>query len=266
MINKTLYLHEMKKSIKLLLILGIVLTFYMVVIIGMYDPKMLDMLNQFYEMMPELMASMGMKTGTSNLLGFMISYLYGFIVLVFPMVFCIVRGNGLVAKYIDDGSMALLLSAPVKRKTIILTQLATLLSGILILVSYSTIVELIVANIKFPGELDISKLLLLNLFLLCLHLFIAGICFLSSCIFSEFKNSLAFGAGIPCVMFVLQMLANVGEKSEFVKYFTFFTLFDPYEIIKYSVLAIIGPLVLFIGSVVMFISGCVIFCKKDICV
>jgi len=51
-------------------------------------------------------------------------------------------------------------------------------------------------------------------------------CFVSSCIVSDTKYNVAFGAGIPIFMYVLQMLANVGGNAEKAKYFTFFTLFD----------------------------------------
>ena len=119
MINITLYLREMKKSIKMLLIFGVVITMYVCIIIGMYDPQMMETLDSFYDMMPELMASVGMSIGANSLMGFMVSYLYGFILLIFPMVFCILRGNGLIAKYMDSGAMSVLLAAPIKRKKIV---------------------------------------------------------------------------------------------------------------------------------------------------
>ena len=86
MINSTLYLREMKKSVKMLIIFGAVITMYVTIIIGMYDPEMMKMLDGFAEMMPELMAAVGMDTSANTLLGFMVSYLYGFIFLIFPSV------------------------------------------------------------------------------------------------------------------------------------------------------------------------------------
>ena len=105
MLNMTLYRREMKGSLKLLLIFAAIITMYVTIIISMYDPKMMETLDSFYEIMPELMAAVGMSTGAASLAGFLISYLYGFILLVFPMAFCILRGNGLIAKYTDTGSM-----------------------------------------------------------------------------------------------------------------------------------------------------------------
>lgn len=84
------------------------------------------------------MASVGMKAHASNLLGFMVSYLYGFILLIFPMVFSILRGNALIARYVDKGSMLSLVAAPVKRCTIAFTQMSVLISGIVLLIFYSS--------------------------------------------------------------------------------------------------------------------------------
>ena len=264
MINSTLYLREMKKSVKMLIIFGAVITMYVTIIIGMYDPEMMKMLDGFAEMMPKLMAAVGMDTSANTLLGFMVSYLYGFIFLIFPMVYCILRGNGLISKYTDDGAMAVLIAAPIKRITIVATQLAVLVSGVVILIAYSTGLELLVANSKFPGELVTGDLLRLNLALLCLHLFIAGICFLASCVFSDTKYSIAFGAGIPAFMYVMQMLANVGEKTEAAKYFTFFTLFNANGIAANETGAFAGVIILFLGAIVMYIAGSLVFCKKDL--
>ena len=264
MINSTLYFREMKKSIKMLIIFGAVITMYVTIIIGMYDPEMMKMLDGFVEIMPELMAAVGMNAGATSLLGFMVSYLYGFIFLIFPMVYCILRGNGLISKYTDDGSMAVLVASPIKRRTIVCTQLAALVSGVCILILYSTGLELIVANVQFPGQLVVEDLLKLNLALLCLHLFIAGICFLASCAFSETKYSIAFGAGIPAFMYVMQMLANVGEKTEVAKYFTFFTLFDATGIVANNADAFSGAIILLLGAIAMDIAGSIVFCKKDL--
>ena len=257
MINKTLYLREMKKSLKMLLIFAMILTMYVAIIISMYDPKMMETLDNFYEIMPEIMSAVGMTAGANSLLGF--------ILLVFPMVFAILRGNGLISKYTDSGAMAVLVASPVKRKSIVITQLSVLVSGVLLLIGYATGLELVVANMQFPGELAAGELLKLNSGLLALQLFIAGICFLSSCLFSETKYSIAFGAGIPALMYILQMLANVGEKAEKIKYLTFFTLFDANGIIAGEGGAFTGSILLLIGAVALFITSVFVFDKKDLC-
>ena len=264
MVNITLYKREIKGSIKLLVIFAAVITMYVSIIIGMYDPEQMALLDGIVETMPEIMAAVGMKAGAASLSGFMISYLYGFILLIFPMIFCILRGNGLIAKYIDRGSMVSLVAAPVKRRTVAFTQMTVLVSGILLLVIYNTVLQIVCSEINVPGELDISELLVLNIGLLCLHLFIGGICFLASCFFSDTRYSIGFGAGIPALMYVLQMLSNVGAGSEKAKYFTFFTLYNPDSMIAGDSGAIIGIAVLSAGAFVLYALGIVAFCKKDL--
>ena len=262
--NLTLCKREMKGSLKILIIFGSIITLYVSVIISMYDKEMMAMLDQFAQAMPELMAAMGMKTGETSLLGFMISYLYGFILLVFPMIFSILRGNGLIAKYVDNGSMYSLISSPVKRKKIVLTQVLVLVSGIFILVFYSTLLEIIISSIMFPHELCIPDLLKVNLGLLFLQLFIGGICFLASCLFQDTKYSIALGAGLPAFMYVLQMLANVGGNAEVVKYFTFFSLFNANDLLINKAGAIVVIIVLLIGSIILYTVSSIIFVKKDL--
>lgn len=264
MFNWTLYKREIKGSLKMLIIFAAVLTVYVAAIISIFDPETSDILSQFADMMPELMSAFGMSGAPSTLTGFISLYLYGMLLLIFPMVFIILRANGLIARYVERGSMVSLVAAPVKRRTVALTQMKVLLTGILILVLYVTILEIIVSAITFPEELEIGKLLALNGGLLCLHFFIAGICFLASCLFSDTKYSIGFGAGIPALMLVLQMLANMGGKVENVKYMTFFTLFDPDGIISGQTPAIAGIFILLAGSAVLFAVSIAVFSKKDL--
>lgn len=264
MINLTLYKREMKNSVRLIVIFAAIMTMYVSIIISMYDPELMKTLDGFVEVMPDLMAAVGMSAGAANLLEFMISYLYGFILLIFPMLFSILRGNGLIAKYVDRGSMVTLTAAPVKRRTIALTQMSVLLTGIIVLICYVTVLEIAVAQGSFPGELALRDLIKVNAGLLCLHFFIAGICFFFSCLCSDTKYSIGFGAGIPALMYVLHMLANAGEKAENIKYLSLFTLFDPDGIACGETSALICGIVLLFGAAVLFALGIFAFNRKDL--
>lgn len=264
MLHFELYKREMKGSLKLLLIFSMILTLYISIIISMYDPEKMAVFDGFVEALPELMAAVGMKAGATTLLSFMSSYLYGFILLIFPLVFCSLRGNALIAKYVDSGAMVSLAAAPVKRVTIVFTQMSVLISGILFLITYSTLLEIVCAEKDFPGALDIKSLLILNAGLLCLHLFIGGISFLASCLFSNTKYSIGFGAGLPFLMYVPQMLSNMGGDMGNAKYFTFFTLFNPDGIIKSESGAMAGVMVLLIGAALLYVIGIIIFNRKDL--
>lgn len=264
MINLALYRREIKISWKMLLIFSLISTLYVVIIITMYDSAMQDMLDNFVRLMPGLMEAVGTQAGTKGLLGYMSSYLYGFVLIVFPMVFSMLTANRLIARYVEDGSMAALVAAPVRRSKIALTQLVTLLTGITMLVVYITVLEWIVAEVSFPGELNRSALFGLNAGLLALHLFIGAIAFLFSCLFSDTKNSIAFGAGIPALMFILKMLANTGGAAENFKYVTFFSLYSPDKLILQNPAYWWGVLTLLVGAFILFILSVVIFKNKNL--
>lgn len=264
MFNFTLYKRGMKESWKMLVIFAAVLTMYFTIIITMFDPKLGSALNEFAKAMPELMAMVGMNPSSTTMIGFMSAYLYGFIMLVFPMIFSILSANRLIARHVDKGSMVYLLAAPVKRRTVAFTQMKVIASGIFALVMYATVMGIIDCELSFPGELEIGKFILLNIGVLCLHLFIGGICFLCSCIFNDTKFSIGVGAGIPALAFIIQMMANAGKELENAKYATFFTLFNPDGIIAGEVEAFWGVAVLFVGALALFISAIMIFTKKDL--
>lgn len=264
MINWTLYKRGIQGSWKMLLIFAAVITLYFTVIITMFDPALGSALNEFAKAMPELMAIVGMTPASAELVSFLEAYLYGFIMLVFPMLFCILSANKLIVRHVDRGSMTYLLSAPVKRETVAFTQMKVMATGLFALVFYATVLGIVNCEISFPGELDIGKFMLLNAGVLCLQLFIGGICFLCSCIFNESKYAVGVGAGIPTLGFILQMMANSGKALENVKYATFFTLFNSEGIIAGEPRAIWGLLALLIGAMLLYSAAIVVFSKKDL--
>jgi len=264
MINWTLYKRGIKGSWKMILIFAAVITMYFTVIISMFDPALGSVLDEFAKAMPELMAIVGMTPASAELVSFMEAYLYGFIMLVFPMVFCILSAHKLISRHVDRGSMTYLLSAPVRRETVAFTQMKVMVTGLFMLVLYATLLGIVDCEISFPSELDTGKFILLNVGVFCLQLFVGGICFLCSCIFDDSKYAVGVGAGIPALEFIIQMMANAGEKLEGAKYATFFTLFDSDGIIAGETGAIWGIVALFVGAIVLFAVAIAVFSKKDL--
>jgi ABC-2 type transport system permease protein len=222
------------------------------------------MLQRFAEAMPEVMAAVGMTGGTATLTGFLSSYLYGMLLVVLPMVFVILRARGLIAKYVERGGMVALLAAPVKRRAVAFTQMKVLATGIFALVAYITVLELVAAGAAFPDELEAGKILALNGGLLCLQLFIGGICFFASCMFPDGKYGMAAGAGVPAFMYVIKMLSNTGGAAEPAKYFTFFSLFNPDGLTAGTGGAIAGALILLTSAAALFAASIILFTNRDL--
>ena len=243
--------------------LVLLLTMYGAIIVSMFDPKLVDSLNSMVESMPQMFALFGMNNFSNNLTDFLIDYLYSFLLIIFPLVFIVLLVNRLVIRYIDKGSIAYLFATPNSRIKIISTQILNAVIEIFILNLYVTMLIIFTSEIMFKGELDISKLIIINVGLYGLWL---SICFLSSVSFSSTSISLWAGAGL-CILFMLfQMISRVGEKAEFFKYLSIITLFAPS---KYSTdfnVFLIGGICLFAIGILTNILAVIIFNKRDISV
>lgn len=250
--------HNLSSAIKIFFLLFALICLYTITIIYMYNPELSDMLSGYQDVLPGMMSAVGMTGIASNLLEWIQIYLYGFIMELFPMIFVIVLGNRLIMSHIDTGSMANLLSTPHSRFRIIFTQLISSILLITCLLSAVTAVGIISSHILFPGELDIARYIQLNVSTLLLQLIILGIVCLAACVCNEARYYYTFGAGIPIIFFLLQMLSNMGEKLEKLKYVTIYTLLPAKEIIHgesywiYNLSMILLALALFSFSIFWF--------------
>lgn len=262
--NITLFKREIKSNYKMIILFMAIMTMYCSMLIAMFDPKFAESIDLMAQSMPELFSAFGMSNSGSTLIEFIGNYLYGFILLVIPLIFIILLGNKLVAKYVDSGSMAYLLATPNKRKSIVVTQGIFMALSILCLVVYATILCIIVSQMIFLGELDIKRFLFLNVGLYGLLFFLGGLSFLSSCTFNETRYSVGVAGGVSVLFVLLQMLSQVGEKFEILKYGTPLTLFNVEKIISGDSSATIGIIALYLVGLSFYIIGIGVFSKKDL--
>lgn len=264
MICKPLFKTTIKQNLIVMLIVITALMLYLSVIIGMYNPDMQDSLNEVLKLFPEqLLAAMGFSAVANDLLSFIATYYYGFLILLLPMIFTIAAANRAVASHVDKGSMAYLLSSPNTRTKIVITQAFYLLISISVIIGLVTAAGIAISQALYPGELDIRSFIILNLGALLLYYALTGLGFFASCLFNDTKNSLMLGAGLPVTFLILQMLSDVGESTEFLKYFTIYTLYDPAKIIAGKDCGI-SFIVLGFIAVCMYSAGIISFKKRDL--
>ena len=166
--------------------------------------------------------------------------------------------------FIDNGSLAGILATPNSRGKIIVTQLLSLYIWLFLLMVCVTVVGILSANVLFPDELNVEKYLYLNIGTLMLWFAVASITFLAACIFSDAKYYYFFGAGIPILFFFLNMLANMGENLEFLKYTTIYSLLPADKLIAGNSEAVLPCVVLLLVSVVFSAMGGIWFTKRDL--
>ncbi len=262
--NKALFGMNVKTNRNIWLIFFAILVMYVAIIVSIYDPSIGDPFAALMDMFPpELLGAMNFTIMNGELISFISGYLYGFIMFI-PMIYVIIVGNRLIAKYVDSGSMAYLLSTPNKRRKIALTQAVFLFLSTTLLIVVVAGVNLLMCISMYPGLLDISKFIILNLGLIGYFTLISSITFLFSCIFNETRNSLAFGAGIPLLFFVINMLRGASPDLDFLKYFTALSLFDSNDWITGGNIVWIGSVAFFLTSILFYTLGIRIFIKKDL--
>ena len=168
---------------------------------------------------------------------------------------------GILSKEEKDKTAEFLLTHPVSRKRVITEKLIAVF--IQITAMNIIIYALAVGSIAAVGEtIPIKEISLLHLAYYLLQLELAGICFGISAFLR--KGSAGAGLGIAAMMYFLNLIANIADVAEFLKYITPFGYCEGADIVSNgsldSTLVAIG--------IVMGIGGIIIaylkYTKKDI--
>lgn len=258
----TLFKKTLKQNWILQLIFFAVLLMYMTTMLSMYNPEDMEGLIIMIEAFPEeLRSAFGFDALVTDLTGYLASWLYGMLMIGFPMVYSIILGNRLVAKMVDNGSFAYLLSTPNTRVRIIITKGVYALASIFILFAALFAAGVLAAEAMFPGELNISAFFRLNVTTMLVNMVVMMIAFFFSCLFNETKFSLGFGAGIPIMFLLMNMLGGTSPESVILSDISIFGFYDPVRLVTGE--AVWGINLLYAGVIaVLFAAGTYIFNRK----
>lgn len=172
--------------------------------------------------------------------------------------FCAV---GILSKEEKDRTAEFLLTHPVSRARIVTEKLAAVF--VQIIVMNLIIYVLSIGSIAAIGEeIPWKELNLMHLAYFLLQIELAGICFGISAFVR--KGSVGTGLGIAAMMYFLNLVANITESAEFLKYITPFGYSEGADIVENGCLdgTMVGIGLLFglIGVVAAYLK----YCKKDI--
>lgn len=258
----TLFKNTIKRNWVLLAIFLGVLSMYMTVMLSMYNPDDMEMLSSMINLFPpELMKAMGFESIVTDLTGYLASWLYGLLMLGFPLVYCVILGNRLVAKMVDNSSFAYLLSTPNSRVRIIVTQGLYALTSVAALMTVMFGVGVILSAVVFPGLLDIRQFRRLNLTTMLVNMTVMMISFFFSCLFNETRFSLLFGAGIPIVFLLMKMLGGVSDEGSLIKKASIYGFYDPVKLVAGESMVMVNLIYISLIAI-LFAGGVIIFRRK----
>ena len=195
---------------------------------------------------------------------------YGMMSIIVPTIYVVVTANNLLARQVDDGSMAYVLSSPIKRKDVALTQILFLVSTLFITYLSTFMIHILVKAATGSDSLSYSKILFLNIASFFATLSISGLCFMFSGIFNRSKYSIGCGGMLSVFFILMSMMAMFGGISPSMKalsnfkYLTLITLCDNDSILDGTNMWILETLILALVSTISYMIGLLWFKKKNL--
>lgn len=175
--------------------------------------------------------------------------------------FAAICGAGILAKEEKERTAEFLLTHPVSRKKVITQKLISVMLQVMIL--NVIVFAVIIAGMVAIGEtISWEEMLLLHAAYLLLQIELAGICFGISAFLR--RGSVGIGLGVAVTMYFLNLISNITESAEFLKYITPFGYANGTEIVKAvtldAKLILLGMAYAIAGIVLAYLK----YTKKDI--
>ena len=259
----TLFFHELKQNRLSLIIWTAILSFVIAISVFIY-PEMSSQMNEINDMFSQ-MGSFSDAFGMTDLnFGEFIGYFgveCGNSLGLGAAFFAAILGIASLAKEERDGTAEFLLTHPISRASVVTQKLLALITELFILDLIVFTVS--VGSAAIIGETDdIMKMALILLSQFLVQLEIAVVTFCASAFIR--RGGLGIGLGVAAVFYFLNILANIDDSIEFLKYLTPFSFTDSAYIIEHSHL---HPAYLATGalvSVLAVVTAFLKYTKKDI--
>lgn len=215
----TIFKHELKQGGKALAVWTVSIGFLFAICIFLF-PEMkgeMDGVSEIFASMGSFTAAFGMdRLNFGTLIGFY-SVECGNILGLGGAFFASMIAVNMLSKEEKDRTAEFLLTHPVSRTSIITEKLVS----IMVQIAFMNVIVFAVSvcSIMVIGE-DIpwKELCLIHLSCLLMQVELAGICFGISAFMR--RGSLGIGLGLAAIMYFLNIIANITESAEFLKYIT----------------------------------------------
>ena len=259
----TIYIKELKQSFKSLCIWTASIAFMMLVCVLLF-PEMkgeMDSVSSIFANMGGFTAAFGMdKLSFGQLMGF-----YGIecgnVLGIGGGFFAALAGISVLANEEKERTAEFLLTHPISRVSIIAQKLLSVLTQVVVLNIVVVAVSLISAAV-INESFEMKEFILLHVAYLIMQLEISCICFGISAFIR--RGSIGIGLGLALAFYFMNLVCNMTEQAEFLRYITPYAYAEASNIISDgkldTVLIAIGIIIAVIGAAVGFVK----YTKKDI--
>ncbi|SET89421.1 ABC transporter permease subunit [Paenibacillus sp. NFR01] len=267
--NLTLYKQMLKVNLKGIMNYAVGSAFYILFMIWLYPGigKNTDALNDLVSAMPAgVNNAFGLTNGFSNFEAFISGEYYGLILVLILAVVCVQMSTQLMARLVDRGSMAYLLTAPTTRRKVATTQALVLATALFLIMAVTTAAGFAGNAIFLKGdyEFDSGRFLQLNTVAFLLFFAVGAISFLVSCAANDEKKALGISGALVFIFFTLDLLGKISDKLDALRYFTLFTLYRPGDIVGGTADIPQSCIVLALVGLAAFLLGIQLFRRRDL--
>ena len=224
-----MFVREIKVNFKSFLIWTLILISLFFIVFLMYPSIMssenVQMMNEMLKIFPEEMLK-AFNMDISNIdtaFGWLKTEGFVFVLLI-TGIYSGILGSNILLKEENDKTIEYLNSLPVTRKKIVFNKIFSAMIYILLMI-------LILGTFNFIGlsileELDKKLFILLSITPIFSSIVIFAVCLFISTFTHKTKKTLGISLGIVFISYFLQIISEMSETTEFLKYISIFTLAD----------------------------------------
>ncbi|MCR8642859.1 ABC transporter permease [Paenibacillus sp. N1-5-1-14] len=266
--NMTLYKQMMKVNMKGFMNFAIGSAFYILLMFWLYPSiaSNAGAIDELVKAMPEGIARAFNLSGFGSAEAFISGEYYGLILVLILAIVCVQVSTQLMAKLVDQGSMAYLLATPTTRGKVAFSQAMVLITGLLLIMAVTTLAG-IGGRAWFLGDkyaFDPSRFVQMNVSAFLLFFAVSGICFLISSLTNDEKRALSISGTITFLFFSLDLLGKISDSLDWMRNLTLFSLYRPGDIVKGDYDILVPCLILGSIGIVTFALAILAFRKRDL--
>ncbi|MCL6515304.1 ABC transporter permease subunit [Alicyclobacillus sp.] len=264
--STALFRTSMKMHMKTLLSFALGTAAYLWLFIWAYPfVAQSSALNQLLQDLPQgLLQMIGYQAGVSQMNDYLAGEFYTLIYIVILSIYVVTTATRLIAHPVDRGWMSCLLSTPVSRVRVALTQAAVLVSGIFLIAALTTVAGILGVHWLAPdAPFHVWQFVEMNAVAALLFLAVGGYGFALSCLCPDERAAAGTSAALTVVFFATKTVSALNDHVSWLKYLSLFTAFNPQGIAHGEAsLAMVCP-VLAIISVLLFAFGVLAFQRRQ---
>ena len=259
-----MFKRELKINLKSFIIWTSILIGLFLVVFLIYpsiiNSANMEMIDEMMKIFPEeMLKAFNMDISTiDSAFGWLKTEGFVFVLLI-TGVYSGILGSNILLKEESDKTIEYLNSVPITRKNIVINKILCGFLYIILMIAIIGIFNFI--GLSLSGEFDRKSYILLSITPIFSSIVIFAVCLFLSTFTHKTKKTLGISLGIVFASYFLNIISEMGESTEFLKYISIFTLADIRNVI---INEFINPLmiVLTIGITAIFMILTVINYEK----